>query len=198
MTTNTDLNLLPKERVQRRSRICALRRWGTVCVICGFVCSLPLIAVLIAPQTAQSSLVANAQKNLSKIQLSKETNTDLRAKLGTLSIQAEAVSMLERRIDWNGIFRSLAIAANSEVRFEGITCGTDDDENADRVDIQIRGHADSQGSARGFVVSLEQLGIFDSVTLNETSRVLIAEEERVQFRISLILDPALVKKGGKS
>lgn len=106
--------------------------------------------------------------------------------------------MLERRIDWRGIFYALAVASGKEVRFDQISCGSEVDQQADRVQIEVIGYASSQTTARTFVVDLEHLGLFDSVAMTETTRVTMNETDLVRFRVTLILDPKLVKSGGGS
>ena len=103
--------------------------------------------------------------------------------------------MLERRVDWNGIVRALAIAAKDSVWFEHMVFEAEEGAESNRVEIEIRGYSMSQGSVRSFVVAVEKLGLFDEIVLNETLRVVINESDQVQFKATLILDPSLDQEG---
>ncbi len=196
-TENANLNLIPRERTERRKRMQALRRMGAMCAICAFLSGLPLVAVLAAPEATQSILSTKSEKNIQQISLNQQTNEELKNRLSKLNIQAQSVSMLERRIDWGGILQALSFAAQDDVWFDQIKGGVEETGQSDRVEIEIRGYASSQGTARVFVVALEQLGVFDEIVLNETSRVMIRDADYVQFRILLAVDPALEEKEGK-
>jgi Tfp pilus assembly protein PilN len=193
---NELLNLIPQARIDRRKRYNAIRRWGTLCAISAFVCSLPLIAIHIAPEVTQSMVFKSVEQNQNRIKTSVQSNDALKKRLSALTIRNESVAMLERRVEWGGIFRAISVASDDKVWLKEINCGSDD-ENEERIVIDVTGFALTQGDARTFVVSLENLGLFDAVVLSETSRVMFYEQDRVQFMMSLILDPELVEKGGE-
>ncbi len=195
-TSSNNINLLPESRIMHRQRARVISRWALALMLGAFVCGLPVLVVTISPHGADNSLVLRTVENAERSESAMLENQALQKKLVALSTQSEAVRMLERRVDWSGIFRGLASAANGRAWLDHIECGTDQDQRADRIEVQIRGFADSQGAARGFVVAIEELGLFDEIVLNDTTRMVTQEVERVRFQITLVLDPQLIKSGG--
>ncbi|MBL4591032.1 MAG: hypothetical protein JKY96_03640 [Phycisphaerales bacterium] len=189
------INLIPADRILERKQLRAFSRWSIVCFLGAFVCGVPVLVVLLASGVAQDTLGLRTFENAGRVESTMQSNQGLQKQLILLNTQSEAVAMLERRIDWGGIFQGLATAAKDRAWLDRVECGTQTGQNAERVEIKIHGYADSQGATRGFVVSLEQIGLFDEVVLDDTTRVFAKDTERIQFGITLVLDPSLVEKG---
>lgn len=190
------INLLPFERIARQKRSVALFRWATVCVLAMVICGVLSGAMLLDRSDRSNILMVRAGEQRAQIGATTKSNEGLMKEIKLLAAQAESVSMLDRRVDWRGIIEGIAIASENQVRFTQIRCVSESAEPLDRVEIVTDGLAETQGVARSFVVSLERIGLFDQVVLENTNRFEIDGSDYIRFQIKLIIDPSLAAKGG--
>jgi len=190
------INLLPIERISRQKRSVALFRWVTVCVLGMVICGVLSGAMLLDRSDRSSILMVRAGEQRAQIGATTKSNEGLMKEIKLLAAQAESVSMLDRRVDWRGIIEGIAIASENQVRFTQIRCVSESADPLDRVEIVTDGIAETQGVARSFVVSLERIGLFDQVVLENTNRFELDGSDYIRFQIKLIIDPSIAAKGG--
>jgi hypothetical protein len=165
-----------------------------VLLVCGTIAA----SIFLGDERQSNLLMVRANEQKAQIGATTKSNTELTKSVQSLHTQIESVSMLERRIDWNGVFAGLASASNEQVRFMQIECSSEIEETHDRVEVVLNGFSESQGVTRSFVVEIERLGLFDQVILEETSRAMYEEKEFIRFRIRLVVDPSLAEKRSDS
>lgn len=192
------INLVPIERRIRRKRSLVLSRWIVCNAFVLLVCGTFAASIFLGDERQSNLLMVRANEQKAQIGATTKSNTELTKSVQSLHTQIESVSMLERRIDWNGVFAGLASASNEQVRFMQIECSSEIEETHDRVEVVLNGFSESQGVTRSFVVEIERLGLFDQVILEETSRAMYEEKEFIRFRIRLVVDPSLAEKRSDS
>ncbi|MCA9303859.1 MAG: hypothetical protein KC996_07045 [Phycisphaerales bacterium] len=191
------INLMPVDRLNRQKRSIALYRWAACSVLTLIVCGALSGAMLLVGDDRSSILLVRAGEQRVQIGTTTKNNENLVKEIKSLTAQAESVSMLDRRINWRGIFEGIAAASENRVFFMQIRCDTQTNESLDRVEIVTNGFAESQGIARSFVVSLERVGLFDQVVLENTGRVEFKGTDYISFQIRLVVDPLIASKDGE-
>jgi len=194
---NQQINLLPNERILRHKRSVATVRWTLAGTLTLLVCGVLNAGFLLTEKNQSNILIVRASEQKIQIGNLARDNAALQEELKRLSTRAEAVSMLDRRIDWRGIFSGISYASDPNIRFMQIQCSTVSDGGQDRVEILTQGFAESQTLARSFAVALEEVRLFDQVVLEATDRVVIDDSEFVRFQIRLVVDPELAEAGGE-
>lgn len=192
------INLVPVERRIQRKRSAVMSRWMLTNALVLLVCGTLVASIFLSDEQKSNLLMVRADEQKAQIGSTTKNNTELTKSVKNLTIQIESVSMLERRIDWQGVFAGIAAASNEQVRFMQIECSSEITETHDRVEVILSGFSESQGVTRSFVVEIERLGLFDQVVLEETSRAMYEEKEFIRFRIRLIVDPLLAEKRSDS
>ncbi len=182
------LNLLPAPLVERRLRTRRLARWV---VVTGVMSVLALTAGL-ALRISSSSLVLGDGTRLETVMLQAQAQTDeiarLRAETSNLARRADIAAEVKLRPDW-----SLLLALLAESRDEGVVLRRISLEPVGRTlspsafQIDVAGLAQNMQGAQAYVIALEESGIFESVRLNDTSRVTVNNTEAIGFAVTLQL-----------
>jgi hypothetical protein len=182
------INLVPIERQVQRKRSAVMSRWMLSNALVLLVCGTLVASIFLSDEKKSNILMVRADEQKAQIGSTTKNNTELTKSVKNLTIQIESVSMLERRIDWQGVFAGIAAASNEQVRFMQIGCSSEITETHDRVEVILSGFSESQGVTRSFVVEIERLGLFDQVVLEETARAMYEEKEFIRFRIRLVVE----------
>ncbi len=179
------VNLIPQEHAHQRQCRRWMSWWGVAIVSTATVIGIPGVyiggsAALIDPGI--SDQIAEANMEYARHQ---QAIPVLRAQLAELAAEQEVLELVENRIEWRTVFAVLIETAQSDVRFHRISASGGGIEGDSPIRIYIEGLAPTQTIARGYVVDLEGVNIFDSVELIETTREQMNDVELIRFRVEI-------------
>lgn len=164
------VNLIPQPvAVERQRRRFVRRGLG----VTGLYLALVLGATggyltLMGPRTAAASVEARAAADQRALRLTADL-TQIKAKLTDTERRVRAAEVLSERPEWATLLRLIAQSASPEVMLSQVEI-TSDANAAGRATVLITGFAAGPGETAGFVLRLENTGIFRHVELASSRR----------------------------
>ncbi|MGV6814678.1 MAG: PilN domain-containing protein [Phycisphaerales bacterium] len=179
------LNLIPEDVRNHRTKQIWIRRWVTTIICVLFFVGMPGAYIGASVVLTDPGMNLQIEKVRQKYEKDQAAIPLLRAQLTQNELKESTNAIVERRVDWSQLIDMLKQAAGQEIRFSRLSilgAGLAEDQD---IELGIIGYATSQTSARSYLLQLEQMGIFDFVELNDTSREIISEHELIKFEIQL-------------
>lgn len=174
------VDLLPLGRRVRRARREAVAGWIVAGVLVAVASIAPAGAMALAARDGSDDVARRvARSERLKAQFEAEAPR-LKGEIQRLQRRDAVLRQVEDRADWRGMLGAIAEIGEG-VRFERVEC------NADRVrgqlTVSLIGLTESLPQAQGFVLRMEGLEMFDNVTLESTSRVVMPAKEITRFEV---------------
>jgi Tfp pilus assembly protein PilN len=184
------VNLIPQAWITQRHQKRCIRQWVFAMVATTVLVGLPGLYIGGNAAFTDSGMSENISQANIEFEQHQQAIPLLRERLRILHSEKEVLELVENRIDWREVFGVLVDAANDEVRFTRIIAnggGVDGRENGENTPIEVvlEGLAETQTTARAFLVNIEDTGLFDDVELVETMREEINDFELIRFRIQI-------------
>lgn len=173
-------NLLPETYRIRIARQQAVSRWTTALVILAAVCYVPAGAVALGTRAQTGPTHDRLERGQAKIAQLNAAKPALQQRLTGLANDVAVYAVVEDRIDWRPLLGSIAEVA-PPARFERIAINPDPTES--RAEVMLYGLVDTIFDARALVLRLEETGVYQTVSLVNTSSVSLPQSEVVRFEI---------------
>lgn len=178
----TPIDLLPTWRRHKRARQVAVTRWITACVLVGIGSLAPAGAMALSGQSSGPEVADRIARSERSIEQLKAEQPILRRELSSLQRTVALLSAIEDRPDWRPLLHAITQAAG-EARFERIET-TLVREGSPEIRVTMLALVEGQPEARAMVLRFEELGLFDEVRLNSSTRVALSQTEVVRCEIS--------------
>ncbi|MCC5822595.1 MAG: hypothetical protein LAT64_03350 [Phycisphaerales bacterium] len=175
------INLLPLARRVRRARHRVIAGWFTAGVLVAIGAMAPAGAMALATGSGAAEIEDRTRRAERSIEQLQAEEPRLRRRIADLQQTDRVLKAVEDRADWRPLLHALSAASNG-ARFERIESRITS-EGRTEVRTQIIALVDSLTEARAFVLRLEESGVFDSVTLTNSSRVQLTNAEVVRCEI---------------
>lgn len=175
------INLIPMQRRVRRARRVAIGRWLMACGLVALASLAPAGAMAMAAGSRPVDVgdrVARAERAIAQL---KADEPELKKQLAELQRIDTLLRVVEDRPAWLPLFNALS-SVSEGARFERIEAGLSKGPNPE-VNLHFSVLVESQTDGRDFVLRLESLGLFDSVSLRTSGRVALPEAEVVRCEI---------------
>lgn len=187
MTGGTPIiDLLPAARRVRYARRAAVSGWIIAVILVAMLSLAPAGAMALASSAGVAGVAertARSERTLNQLVAEKPR---LETELADLRRTDAVLRAVEDRVDWRPMLAALAEAAGS-ARFERTEFRLDRD--AARVEVKVVALVESLTDARAFVLRIEELGVFDTVTLQSNARVGLPNTEVVRVEIIAQVSP---------
>jgi hypothetical protein len=198
------VNLIPAERLARRSRKTRLRRWLAVCGVYAIVLVAGSFLLRILHATEDRSVTAQLAAVTAQVEQDNQTMLEVRRELAEARITLETTRAIHEQADWSKLFLGLSGQMGQEIVLHRCQLGTFMGDNtavtggwgeaastkplADlltecRHKLVLHGFAKRQESVSRFVLGLEGSGTFDLVRVIHSSRQSFLNGEAVAFNI---------------
>jgi len=198
------VNLIPAERLARRSRTTRVRVWLVVCGGYAIVLVAGSFLLRVLHATEDRSVTAQLAAVTAQVEQENQTMLELRRDLAEARITLETTLAIHAQPDWSKLFLGLAGQMGQEIVLSRCQLGTVMGDNmavtggwgeaastrplADlltecRRKLVLNGFAKRQESVSRFVLGLEGSGAFDLVRVINSSRQSFLNGEAVAFNI---------------
>lgn len=189
------INLIPKELVQRRQQSQWISKWIMVVVITTIMIGIPGLYIGGSAALTDSGMTRQIEEANIEYARHQQAIPLLRERLRLLGVEHEVLDLVKNRIEWRDVFSVLVNVADNDVRFSRISATGGGIEGNIPIQINIEGLAPTQTLARAYVVDLENSKMFDSIELMETTREIINELELIRFRITITVFGEMINGG---
>lgn len=185
---NQFVNLIPRDRQERRVRGLCIRRWITAVVCTAFVVGIPSMYIGGSAAFSSAGITEQIQTTNNAYESNQREIPVLRSQLSKLSAQQEVYELVGNRIEWRAVFEKLIRSSGNRVRFSNLHAIGGGVEGNEKIEIYLDGFARTQSDARSYIVDLETTRIFDSIELIDTSRQEVDGHELIQFRVLITVE----------
>ena len=186
--SDIQVNLMPRDRQERRLRRVWVRRWTSAVVGTAFVVGIPCIYIGGSASLSSTGIADQIQATNQEYETNQRRIPILRSQFSKLSAEQEVYDLVENRIEWRDVFAVLIQAAGNRVRFSNLHAIGGGIEGLEKIEIYLDGFAQSQSDARSYIVDLEETGAFDSIELIDTSREQFEDRELIHFRVLIVVE----------
>jgi hypothetical protein len=180
--TTPPIDLLPLARRIARARQRAARRWLAAGVLIAAASFGPAGAMALGAGASEAETGHRLDRAARSLEALSRSEPLLRQQLAELRRTERIVSIVGDRPDWRPVLQAVASVAEG-ARFERIACRLIKNP-VPEVSVVIMAMVESQTEARRLVLRIEGLGIFDTVVLNNESRVALPAGEFVRCEIA--------------
>ncbi len=198
------VNLIPAERLARRSRKTRLHMWMAVCGVYAVILLAGALVLRFLHATEDRSVTAELAAVTKQVEQDSRTMLELRRELAEARITLETTRAIHAQPDWSRLFLGVSEQMGQEIVLNRCQLGTFLGDNtvvtggwgeaastrplADlltecRHKLVLNGFAKRQESVSRFVLGLEGCGAFDSVRVLHSSRQSFLNGEAVAFNI---------------
>lgn len=184
------VNLIPESRRTARARRVAVGRWFVACTLVALGSLTPAGVFAVTSSTPGEDLsdrVLRAERAIARMAAEEPA---LKRRLTQLQQTEKLLAVIEDRPAWMPLLHAVSGVAG-DARFERIEAGIED-KPTPAVTVQMTVLFESPSAGRAFVLRLEELGIFDQVTLRASNQIALSRSEVERCEIV-----ARINLGGK-
>lgn len=194
------VNLIPSDRLRLRQRRRRLRRWAAATAAWAMLVFSACVAAYLAGDGGYAAFadeLTGTQRQLDQLNMKL---TELKQRLDLAQTALQTVRDLSDQPDWSILLALLGesmgqrvvlreIQLQGEVPASPVSSGRSsaNDTRSDQFRLHLRGLAISQTDASGFVLRLQDTGLFDEVRLMRTGREPVLSITAVSFEISCLM-----------
>ncbi|MFK7883794.1 MAG: hypothetical protein AB8F26_06375 [Phycisphaerales bacterium] len=181
-------NLLPVVYQRRLEKHQATQRWIVVLAIIGAAAYVPATALALGARTANGLFVDRLERSRARLEQISATQPVLASELTRLIDATQVHEVVEERIDWRPLLGQIANEA-TPARFDRVEIAVEPQEQG--IQVYLYGMVDSFSGARDLVLRLEDSGVFDSVSLENTSSVAMPNTQIARFEVRATIAPEI-------
>ena len=180
--SSAKVDLLPVQRRHKRARRIAVGRWITASVLVAVASIGPAGVVAFSSGDDMLEVTDRIDRTSKSVDQLRSEEPALRRTIAELQRTDALLRTAEDRPDWRPLLHTLERAAG-EARFERIEARLVREGNPE-IRMSMTALVGGLTEARDLVLRLESLGVFQEVTLSNTTRVTIGSTEAVRCDIA--------------
>ena len=180
-------NLIPIGRKRLKCRQASVRRWMLINAAYAVVLTLVAVAYVAtfagpAPAGPGAEIATEIQRSLLKV-------ASLRKQSATLAVSVGSITEAAGSPDWSAMLRALSDSLGDDMVLSDVDCGATHEGAvaASPQVLRIGGIGRSQNVVSAFVLSLEDLKLFDRVDLVQTAPRPLCGTDGVGFELQCAL-----------
>lgn len=176
------IDLLPIHRRQKRARRIAVSRWITAGVLVAVGSLGPAGVVALSSGDGMLEVTERIARSTKSVEQLKAEEPALRRSIAELQRTDALLRTAEDRPDWRPLLHTIE-RAGGDARFERIEARLVRD-GSPEIRLSMTALVGGLTEARDLVLRLESLGVFQEVTLSNTTRITIGSTEAVRCEIA--------------
>jgi hypothetical protein len=191
------VNLIPMWRRARRGREARVRMWVAIAPLCASLMAGAYGYLAVRWDTGTGDLAAKHAALSDQIEMSKREIRRGDADARELATQRWASRVVAEQPDWGLLLALFGDALGEETVLatcdlrpvtapSGVSAGKER-VRPDRYTLLLAGYSRTQEGVSQFVISLEKLGLFDSVAMKESRRTTMYSADAVEFRVECVV-----------